>query len=63
VITAGSNHPGGVNGLFADGSLRWVSENINCGNLSLPQVVSGNSPYGVWGAVGSINGKEPPGEY
>jgi len=62
-ITAGSNHPGGVNGLFADGSLRWVSQNINCGNLALPQVVAGNSPYGVWGALGSISGKEPSADF
>jgi prepilin-type processing-associated H-X9-DG protein len=57
-ITAGSNHPGGVNGLFADGSLRWVSQNINTGNLAAPQVTTGNSPYGVWGAMGSMSGKE-----
>jgi prepilin-type N-terminal cleavage/methylation domain-containing protein/prepilin-type processing-associated H-X9-DG protein len=62
-ITAGSNHPGGVNGLFADGSLRWVNSNINTGNLALPQVISGNSPYGVWGALGSISGKETSADF
>ena len=61
-ITAGSNHPGGVNGLLADGSVRFINQNINSGNLASPQVVSGNSPYGVWGALGSIGGKEAGGE-
>jgi len=63
VLSAGSNHPGGVNGTFADGSVRWVSQNINTGNTSLPPVVNGNSPYGVWGALGSISGKEPAGDF
>jgi prepilin-type N-terminal cleavage/methylation domain-containing protein/prepilin-type processing-associated H-X9-DG protein len=58
VIPPGSNHPGGVNGLFADGSVRWVNQNINTGNTAMPQVIVGNSPYGVWGAMGSISGKE-----
>jgi len=63
VITAGSNHPGGVNGLFADGSQRFINQNINCGNLAAPQVIAGKSPYGVWGALGSIAGKEPAGDF
>jgi prepilin-type processing-associated H-X9-DG protein len=63
VVTAGSNHPGGVNGLFADGSQRFINQNINCGNLASPQVITGKSPYGVWGALGSIAGREPAGEF
>lgn len=62
-ITAGSNHPGGVSGLLGDGSVRFINQNINTGNLASPQVVSGNSPYGVWGALGSIAGKEAGGEF
>jgi prepilin-type N-terminal cleavage/methylation domain-containing protein/prepilin-type processing-associated H-X9-DG protein len=62
-ITAGSNHPGGVNATFADGSIRFMNQNINTGNTSLPQVIAGNSPYGVWGAMGSISGKEAGGDY
>lgn len=62
-ITAGSNHPGGVNAAFADGSVRFVNQNINTGNLAVPQVTAGNSPYGVWGALGSINGKEATGDF
>jgi prepilin-type N-terminal cleavage/methylation domain-containing protein len=63
VISAGSNHPGGVDGVFADGSVRFINQNINCGNTALPQVASGKSPYGVWGALGSISGRETATEF
>jgi prepilin-type N-terminal cleavage/methylation domain-containing protein len=63
VLSASSNHPGGVTGLFADASVRFVNQNINCGNTSAPPVINGKSPYGVWGALGSISGKEAPGDF
>ena len=58
LITPTSNHPGGVMSLRADGSTQFVTETINTGNLSLGQVTSGPSPYGVWGALGSKDGGE-----
>lgn len=58
VITASSNHPGGVNAVFADGSVNFVSESIDTGNTTLPPVSSGMSPYGIWGAMGSMAGGE-----
>lgn len=54
-----SNHSGGVmTGLF-DGSVRFISETIDCNGASAAQVTyEGPSPYGVWGAMGTPNGGE-----
>ena len=57
-----SNHTGGVNSVYADGSVHFISETIHSGDLSLdyrPIVYySGESPFGVWGALGSLRGGE-----
>ncbi|MBI1345429.1 DUF1559 domain-containing protein [bacterium] len=56
-----SHHVGGVHCLFADGAVRFISENISTGNLGIAspnQNGSGLSPYGVWGALGSKSGNE-----
>ncbi|MDO5553285.1 MAG: DUF1559 domain-containing protein [Planctomycetia bacterium] len=58
VLSATSYHSGGVNTLFADGSVRFVSETIDCGDLTKISVSVGASPYGIWGAVGSPQGGE-----
>ena len=60
VVSASSNHPGGVNVCFADGSVRFVSNTIDAGNSATPFPTSASviSPYGVWGALGSIAGGE-----
>lgn len=57
-LTAGSYHPGGVNAVMMDGSVRFFSNSIDTGNTALPPVTGGLSPYGIWGALGSINGGE-----
>lgn len=41
-----------------DGSVRFVSESIDTGNLSMEQTLNGPSFYGVFGAMGSQDGGE-----
>jgi prepilin-type processing-associated H-X9-DG protein len=57
-----SRHSGGVNAAMMDGSVRFVSDTVNAKNsgitFPLPLRTSGESDYGVWGALGSMNGGE-----
>jgi prepilin-type processing-associated H-X9-DG protein len=53
VFSATSYHTGGVNGVYVDGSVHFISNAVDAGNASSPQVSSGPSPYGVWGALGT----------
>ena len=60
ILTPSSNHPGGVVAGMLDGSVRFVSQTIDCGDPTQNPAVnySKKSPYGVWGAAGTINGSE-----
>ena len=58
VLPPASNHPGGVNVAFLDGSVRFVTDDIDCGDTNAYAVSSGPSPFGVWGALGTPNGGE-----
>ncbi len=62
IWSASSYHAGGVNVTMVDGSVRFISDTIDCGGVNSYQDLSvyynGKSPYGVWGAMGSINGNE-----
>ena len=67
VIAAQSNHNGGVNCALGDGSVRFVTDNVDCTsnnesgydiNTSHHYKISGASLYGVWGAMGTPAGGE-----
>ena len=58
ILSPTSFHSGGVQVVAVDGSTHFVSETINTGDLTLPMVTSGPSPYGVWGALGTRAGGE-----
>ncbi len=65
-FTPSSRHTGGVHCLMGDGTVRFVNETINtvssCNNVT-PGLNAGNSgintcngqsPFGIWGAIGTI---------
>lgn len=65
LATPTSNHLGGVNCALMDGSVRFIAENVDDGPYTnerfLPPDagrVSGESPFGIWGAYGSVSGGE-----
>jgi len=55
IFTATSQHPGGVQGLMADASVRFFSQTIDA--------QGGASGFGVWGALGTRNGGESVSNY
>lgn len=70
IYSAGSRHTGGVQVLMGDGAVRFVSQNIDAGKQSSPDVYSsgtasigGRSPYGVWGSLGTRSGSETSGDF
>jgi prepilin-type N-terminal cleavage/methylation domain-containing protein len=68
IVTPSSYHSGGVNVTLGDGAVRFVSETIDAGssaNETFSDIatapiaeVSGKSPFGVWGGLGSRDGGE-----
>ncbi|MBQ7813352.1 MAG: DUF1559 domain-containing protein [Thermoguttaceae bacterium] len=72
ICSASSNHSGGVNAAMVDGSVRFISETIDCGDMdadvngsaysttsaSHGKEFSGKSPFGVWGAMGTVQAGE-----
>ena len=54
-----SNHSGGVNAVMGDGSVRFIRDSINVGNLNASgRGLNGMSPFGVFGAMGTRAGGE-----
>lgn len=61
-----SRHVGGAHVLMSDGAVRFISENISSGNQAAALPASNSSvqsPYGIWGALGTRNGGEVVGEF
>lgn len=54
-----SNHPGGVTMIMGDAAIRFVSDSIDVGNQNASGTgLSGASPFGVFGAMGTRAGSE-----
>ncbi|MDR2762705.1 MAG: DUF1559 domain-containing protein [Planctomycetaceae bacterium] len=53
-----SYHSGGVNVLRCDASVQFISDTVDYGDLNQQPPTSGQSPFGVWGAMGSRDGDE-----
>lgn len=74
-MTPSSRHTGGVQVLMGDGAVRFVNETINnvssnppCASGTSQSTVSSNgcsgqSPFGVWGALGTMAGGETTSEF
>lgn len=53
-FTASSRHQGGAHVLMGDGAVKFITDSIEAGNRSAPRVNAGDqSPYGLWGALGT----------
>ncbi|TWT32587.1 DUF1559 family PulG-like putative transporter [Blastopirellula retiformator] len=66
LYSLGSYHPGGAHIVLVDGSVRFIANGVDCGDLTQPTLtaepMSGEavaSLYGVWGALGTASGGEP----
>jgi type II secretory pathway pseudopilin PulG len=61
LLSATSYHTGGVNAVFSDGSVHFISETIEYNDLTqwfkyyTGTTASGDSPFGLWGRLGAIN--------
>ena len=67
VVSANSNHTGGVNVVLGDASGQFVSDTVNALTSGLATdpfqdnpgwQYTGRTRFGVWGSYGNINGKE-----
>jgi len=55
-----SAHTGGIVAVFGDASVRFITNNIDSGNQNATGTgLSGPSPFGIFGAMGTRAGEEP----
>ncbi len=65
IMPPDSYHPGGVNLAMGDGSVDFTSDTIDSGDITqgcMYETQHTQSPYGVWGALGTMNGGEALGQ-
>lgn len=60
ITSASSYHNGGVNSIFLDGSVKFISNNIDTGDKNVVLSYTSfnttiKSPFGVWGSMGTYN--------
>lgn len=60
ILPSSSRHQGGANVCFGDGSIRFITDSVDAGDSDQPTVYLGSanppgseSPYGLWGALGT----------
>lgn len=65
IYSAGSYHSGGVNVAFCDGSVHFITDDIDCGNSAAAPPTAQDyaeqsiaSPFGLWGAMGTMDGEK-----
>jgi len=58
IFPPSSHHTGGVNAAWFDGSVSFIPETIDTNGSSQNSVLTGASPYGMFGAIGTPNGGE-----
>lgn len=60
MIAAGSHHSGGANVVMLDGSVHFISDTIDAGDMFWANAdgYRGKSMHGVWGALATPRGKE-----
>lgn len=65
IYSAGSYHPAGMNVALCDGSVMRITSDVDCGDSAAAPPIAEDyadqtlaSPFGIWGALGSIDGGE-----